>query len=180
MAKTWWSIKVELVEGRADRFWPRPGRVFAAAPSHTFAEMADAIDTAFARWDRAHLNEFRLADETRIGTPDADWGDEEILDERKTKLSRLAAGDKFLYVFDFGDGWHHLCTVGDAKIDPLDELGIKPSMPLPYAGWGDLPDQYGRRWAEDDGDGQVPPDPRRTDLPPFFDWWGEGAAMYPD
>jgi hypothetical protein len=95
MAKTWWSITVELVEGRADRFWPRPGRVLAAAPSHTFADLADAIDTAFARWDRAHLNEFRLADDIRIGMPDADWGEEDILDVRTTKLSALSPGDKF-------------------------------------------------------------------------------------
>lgn len=168
MARTWWSITVELVEGRAKTFWPRPGRVFAAAPSHTFADLADAIDTAFARWDRAHLNEFRLADETRIGLPDPDWDDEEVLDERTTKLSRLGLGDRFLYVFDFGDDWSHLCTVGDAKIDPVDELGIKPRVPLPYWGWGDLPDQYGRRWADDDGTDELPPDPRRTDLPPFF------------
>lgn len=67
------------------------------------------------------------------------------------------------------------------KIDPLDEVGIKPAGPLPYWGWGDSPDQYGRRWAEDDGsDGPVPPDPRRVDLPPFFPWWGEGAARYRD
>jgi hypothetical protein len=40
------SIRVELVEGRGQTIWPRPGRVFAAARSHTFAELADAIDTA--------------------------------------------------------------------------------------------------------------------------------------
>lgn len=113
--------------------------------------------------------------------PDADWGDDDILDERTTKLSTLSAGDKFLYVFDFGDGWHHLCTVGETKIDPLDELGIKPAAPLRYWGWGDVPDQHGRGWAGDDGSGRlVPPDPRRSDPPPFFDWWGEGAARYPD
>ena len=67
------------------------------------------------------------------------------------------------------------------KIDPLEELGLKPARPLPYWGWGDRPDQNGRPWAEDDGsDGLVPPDPRRTDLPPFFPWWGEGAATYRD
>lgn len=43
--------------------------------------------------------------ELHLDLPDADWGDEEILDERTTKLSRLAPGDQFLYVFDFGDGW---------------------------------------------------------------------------
>jgi hypothetical protein len=56
VARTWLSIRVELVEGR----------VFAAARSHTFAELADAIDTAFARWDRSRLNVFDLADGTSV------------------------------------------------------------------------------------------------------------------
>src|SRR4051794_1280573 len=60
--RTWLSIRVDLIEGRAERLWPRPGRVFAAARSHTFADLADAIDTAFARWDRAHLTLFELND----------------------------------------------------------------------------------------------------------------------
>lgn len=181
MARTWWSITVELVEGGGRTFWPRPGRTFAAGPGHTFASLADAIDAAFGRWDLSHLREFRLADETRIGRPDADWDEEEILDERAAKLGRLASGERFLYVFDFGDGWHHLCTVEEGKVDPLEVLGIRPSAPLPHFGWGDLPDQYGRRFLDDDGsDGPLPSDPRRTDLPPFFPWWGEGAEMYPD
>lgn len=181
MARTWWSIKVELIEGSVTTFWPRPGRIFAAAPNHTFAQFADAIDAGFARWDLAHLREFRFTDETRVGQPDADWGEEDALDERTTTLRRLSPGEQFLYVFDFGDGWHHLCTVEPQKIDPLGMLGITPSTPQPYLGWGDLPDQYGRRWADDDGDdGPRPPDPQRSDLPPFFPWWGKGAARYRD
>jgi len=31
MARIWLSIRVELVEGRGERLWPRPGRFFAAA-----------------------------------------------------------------------------------------------------------------------------------------------------
>lgn len=85
----------------------------------------------------------------------------------------------FLYVFDFGDGWHHLCTVGEHRIDPLDELGIVPAKPLPYWRRGELPDQYGRRWADDDNESLLPADPRRTDLPRFFPWWGPGADRYP-
>lgn len=50
MARTWLSIRVELVEGHGERFWPRPGPVFAAARSHTFAQLAHAIDHAFARF----------------------------------------------------------------------------------------------------------------------------------
>jgi hypothetical protein len=169
VAKTWLSIRVELIEGAGRGFWPRPGRVLAAARTHTFADLAVAIDDAFARWDRSHLHEFRFADETRIGQSEDDWDEPgAVLDDQATKLSMLNTGDQFLYVFDLGDGWHHLCTVGEQKIDPLEELGITPAKPLPYWGWGDIPDQYGRRFAEDDGDGPVPPDPKQTDLPPFF------------
>jgi hypothetical protein len=181
VARTWLSITVELVEGGGRTFWPRPGRVFAAGHSHTFAKLATAIDDAFARWDRSHLHEFRLADETRIGMPDDDWGEPgSVLDDRTTKLSRLSPGERFLYVFDFGDGWHHLCTVGDERIDPLETLGTTPTAPLSCFGWGELPDQYGRRFADDDGASPIPPNPRRADLPPFFHHWGPGADRYPD
>jgi hypothetical protein len=74
-------------------------------------------------------------------------------------------------VFDFGDDWTHLCTVGEERIDPLDELGILPDGPLPYWGWGAIPDQYGRRWDGDDGE-SLPEDPRLADLPPLLPWWG--------
>ena len=63
MARTWLSIRVELIEGHGEQYWPRPGRIFAAARSHTFKQFADAIDDAFARWDRSHLQEFTLADD---------------------------------------------------------------------------------------------------------------------
>lgn len=53
MARTWLSIRVDLVEGHGEHLWPRPGRIFAAARSHTFAQLARATDDAFARWDRA-------------------------------------------------------------------------------------------------------------------------------
>jgi hypothetical protein len=67
LATMWLSIRVELVEGRGERYWPRPGRLFAAAESHSYAQLATAIDDAFARWDRSHLHQFELVDGTRIG-----------------------------------------------------------------------------------------------------------------
>lgn len=72
MARTWLSIRVDLVEGRGEDCWPRPGRIFAAARIHTFAQLATAIDDAFARWDRAHLHQFWTGDGHRIGDPDPD------------------------------------------------------------------------------------------------------------
>jgi hypothetical protein len=168
MARTWLTVRVELVGGRGERLWPRPGRVFAAARSHTFDQLAQAIDVGFARWDLGHLHEFRLGDETRLSCPAADEDVSDLgsaLDDRRIKLSRLQLGEQFVYVFDLGDQWTHLCTVGTDKIDPLDELGEVPFEPVPMFGWGDIPDQYSRRWDEDDGDGPVPPDPGLPALP---------------
>src|ERR1700704_4115732 len=84
--RTWLSIRVELVEGRGEHYWPRPGRLFAAAGSHSYAQLANAIDDAFARWDRSRLHEFELADGTRIGAPDPDVDIDKVLDETRERL----------------------------------------------------------------------------------------------
>jgi hypothetical protein len=106
-ARTWLSIRVELVSGHGADLWPRPGRVFAAARSHYFAQFAAAIDLAFARRDLAHLHLFTLSDGTRVSP--LDWWDDEApdgtVDGHATMLSRLQAGEQFAYVFDMGDDW---------------------------------------------------------------------------
>ncbi len=171
----WISVNVELVEGRGERCWPRPGRVFAAAAKHSFADLSAAIDNAFARWDRSHLHEFELADGTRIGMPDPEWqGDGAVEDDRIVRLARLKPGEQFVYVFDLGDDWAHLCTVGKSPLDPVETLGSVPDRPLPYLGWGAIPDQYGRAWEADDGENPLPSDPELRDLPPLRPDWGRG------
>ncbi|OBG83450.1 hypothetical protein A5699_04100 [Mycobacterium sp. E802] len=168
MARTWLSVTVELLGGRGGDLWPWPGRVFAVGPSHTFADLADAINDAFARWDRAHLSLFTLAD-GRVVT-DAETGAEivgsfsgpiaEAVDIEVAKVARIVgAGAEFQFTFDLGDDWVHRCVVGAEKVDPLHVLGVTPRKPLPYWGWGNIPDQYGRRWADDDGRGGVPSRP---------------------
>ncbi|WP_078508899.1 hypothetical protein [Streptomyces zinciresistens] len=59
MARAWRSIRVELVSGLDVDLWPRPGRVFAAARSHCFAQLAAAIGLAFVRWDLATCGSVR-------------------------------------------------------------------------------------------------------------------------
>jgi hypothetical protein len=66
VARTWLSIRVELVSGRGEDFWPRPGRIVAAARSHSLAQFAEAVDLAFARWDLSHLYMFTLSNGTNI------------------------------------------------------------------------------------------------------------------
>lgn len=165
MARTWLSISVELLGGRGEEFWPRPGRIFAVGPSHTFADLADAINGAFARWDLSHLSMFTLADGTVVTDPET--GEELTtspfgpitlsLDMTSTKVATtLQPGAEFRFVFDLGDDWTHRCVVEEKKVDPMEVLGIRPSMPLASWGWGAMPDQYGRRWADDDGQGRTP------------------------
>jgi hypothetical protein len=176
VARTWLSIRVELIEGAGRRLWPRPGRIFAASRSHTFAALADAIDTAFARWDRSHLCMFELSDTTSICGPIA-WEDppERSVFAGDVRLGRLKGSEQLLYTFDMGDDWTHLCTVGEQRIDPMEMLGIIPTGPLPYWGWGEIPDQYGRRAPDDDGETPLGPDPEWRDLPPLRPYWGPRA-----
>lgn len=158
-------MSVELLGGRGDELWPWPGRVFAVGPTHTFLALADAINDAFARWDRSHLSVFTLADgrvvtdeETGAEMATSAFGPLVVpVDMAKAKVTRLLVpGDELQFTFDLGDNWTHRCVVGDEKIDPIEVLGIRPDAPLPYWGWGEIPDQYGRGWADDDGESRAP------------------------
>lgn len=164
-------MRVELLGGRGDELWPWPGRIFAVGPSHTFQQFADAINDAFARWDRAHLSMFTLAD-GRVVT-DRETGSEfaaspggpvqRPIDLTSAQVARtVQLGAEFQFTFDLGDDWTHRCVVGKDKIDPMEVLGIRPSAPLPYWGWGTIPDQYGRVWADDDGEHRPPGRPQQT------------------
>lgn len=165
MARTWLSISVDLLGGRGEELWPSPGRLFAVGPSHTFMDFASAINTAFARWDHSHLSEFNLTDGRLIAYPEFaldalgsfNGPVMRLLDIDRQKVARtVKPGEEFKFVFDLGDSWVHRCTVGTKKIDPLETLGIVPAQPLPYWGWGVIPDQYDRNWDGDDGESEAP------------------------
>lgn len=148
IVRRWIILRVAIVARGAEALSPPPGRDLLVSTSHTFAELATAIDRAFARWDLSHLHEFRLSDGRVIGMADTDeFGDQENeIDERAMTLgaAALVVGDSFEYVFDFGDGWEHRCTVLRGDADPIEECGRTPQEIVPVFGWGALPDQYGR------------------------------------
>jgi len=179
MARTWLSVTVELLGGRSEDLWPWPGRVFAVGPSHTFMDFAEAVNNAFARWDLAHRSMFTLPD-GRVVT-DEETGAEIAssaggpitmpLDIEVAKVSRLLGpGAEFQFTFDLGDSWTHRCVVGEEKIDPREMVGGVPDRPMAYWGWGSIPDQYGRRWATDDGE-SVPPRRPSQPHPMLLDAW---------
>lgn len=162
----WWSVKVELVGGGlAGELWPWPGRVFAVSPQHTFHLFAEAIDDAFARWDRSHLHTFELPDIGKTVTEMRYWDDpdpDDDLDADTMTLGELLKpGDEFAYTFDLGDNWRHRCVIDAGDIDPEAVLGIRPAKPMPYWGWGTIPDAYGRLFDGDDGDTPFPEPPKR-------------------
>ena len=147
----WMTIRVELVSGGGADFDPGPGRVFLVGPSHTFGNLANAINLHFARWDLSHLHEFRLEDGREIGFPDPEAPD--TLDQERIKVaSAVRKGDEFEFVFDFGDHWAHQCRVEDVGVDPKELYGESPKLPVPIWGWGSIPDQYGRRSENDTGE----------------------------
>lgn len=185
MARTWYSVKVELLGGRDYEPWPWPGRILAVGPSHTFMDLANAVNDAFARWDRSHLSVFTLAD-GRLVT-DRETGAElensmagpltDSVDIDTAKVTRtVSLGEEFQFTFDLGDEWVHRCVVGETKVDPAEELGIRPGKPLPYWGWGSIPDQYGRRWEDDDGGVSLPQRPAGPHPMLTHAWPQAGAA----
>ena len=144
---SWLIVRVVLGGHGGERLDDPPGRDLLVSTGHSFAQLAKAIDTAFARWDPGHLHEFGLSNGRRIGMADADeFGAEGELDEATETLgaASLKAGDTFEYVFDLADSWEHDCTVLRINIDPHEELGAAPRGIVPVFGWGAIPDQYGR------------------------------------
>lgn len=182
-------MAVELLGGHGDDLWPPPGRVFAVGTSHTFEHLADAVNGAFARWDRSHLSMFTLADgrvvtdeETGVELTASAFGPVVTsLDMTTTKISQLLhPGAEFKFTFDFGDDWTHRCVIADEKIDPLEVLGIRPNVPLSYWGWGDIPDQYARRWESDDGESPAPSRPSRPHPMRHHSWPSQEQAAEVD
>ena len=160
----WWSVRVELLGGgHAGDLWPRPGRIFAVSPAHTFHVFAEAIDDAFARWDRSHLHQFQLPKlgktVTEFRYTDGIDRSRELDADAMTLGEALELGEEFGYTFDLGDNWRHQCALGPDEIDPENELGMVPDRPLPYWGWGVIPDPYGRLFDSDDGETPIPGPP---------------------
>jgi hypothetical protein len=153
VSKDWIHVRVELLYGRGVDLDPPPGRIMLVGPGHTFADLAEAIDAAFARWDLSHLYLFELSDARLLGEPDPDGFGTPTIDDASLRVADVVAdGETFTYVFDLGDDWTHRCTVDGTGEDPTEAIGSVPRTPVPVWGWGSIPDQYGRRTEHDTGE----------------------------
>ena len=91
-------------------------------------------------------------------------------------LSRLAVGDSSCTSSTPAMVAAHLPR-RRTRVDPLEE-SARPAGADAYDGWGILPDQYLRRFADDDAT-PAPVDQRNRDLPPCVPG-GAHAAPVPD
>ena len=89
------DVVLEEVQPLVRRRVQVPGEV-------SLAVLHEVVQSAVG-WTNSHLHEFEIAG-CRYGMPDPDWDDQNVIDEAKDKLFRLVGqGDRFSYVYDFGD-----------------------------------------------------------------------------
>ncbi|HEY8111543.1 MAG TPA: plasmid pRiA4b ORF-3 family protein [Actinomycetes bacterium] len=95
------QLKVQLREVRPP-VWRRvlvPGEM-------TLAELHEVVQVVMG-WTDSHLHEFETG-RACYGVPDPDCGLDEVADESRVRLSRVAGeGSRLRYAYDFGDGWQH-------------------------------------------------------------------------
>ncbi|MGG6270658.1 plasmid pRiA4b ORF-3 family protein [Leptolyngbya sp. AN03gr2] len=96
-----YQIKVTLLELR-----PPIWRRVQVRSDITLGELHQIIQTAMG-WTNSHLHLFLIQGlEYGEPAPEYDW---EVKDERKVKINRVVAGEKFKfrYTYDMGDSWEH-------------------------------------------------------------------------
>ncbi len=122
-----YQIKVTLNDTR-----PPIWRRVRAPGSATLRQLHELLQSVMG-WHDSHLHEFTL-DGQHYGDPQSDEGGEMgIRAEARYKLSQVApaAGARFSYAYDFGDGWEHTLLV--EKIEPS-QPGAPEVLPRCLAG----------------------------------------------
>lgn len=157
-----YSLKVSLRDSKPP-IWRRllvPGSI-------TLYQLHHIIQIAMG-WTDSHLHQFIIGDEYfSIPSPE-DW--EPVKDERRYHLNRIAPSEnyKFIYEYDFGDGWEHEILV--EKIQPA-EAGVK--YPLCIKGKRACPpEDVGGVWGYMEFV-EAMRDPNHEEHDSYVEWWGD-------
>lgn len=121
MAKQYKIIILHIeIEGIAPPIWRR----IVVDGDISLRMLHHIIQAAFG-WTDAHLHEFQIEECTYSMFDNVNVletlgeSDREERDDRKTKLQRLLyPGQKFSYLYDFGDSWTHTITVEKIETRP--------------------------------------------------------------
>ena len=130
------------------------------------AVLHEVVQSAMG-WTNSHLHEFEIAGR-RYGIPDPDWGSQEIIDETRGKLFRLVKqGDRFGYLYDFGDNWAHTLAVDKV-------IAAEPGVRYPrcIAGQGACPpEDVGGPWGYEEFQAGIG-DPSHPEHDERLEWAG--------
>lgn len=75
-------------------------------------------------WTNTHLHQFTI-DGENYGRPDPEGLGPDMDDEKKFKLCDLVGENgRFIYEYDFGDGWRHIIVV-ERIVDDTDDTAIR-------------------------------------------------------
>lgn len=140
-----YQLKISLLDCE-----PPVWRRVVVRPSLTFRQLHHVIQAVMG-WKDYHLYEFQGNGE-RVGEPDPEDPDDEIVAAAWLRVRGLlrSAGDRLVYIYDFGDDWRHeilledlppasehkthpLCMSGERACPPEDVGG-----PYGYADWLEL------------------------------------------
>lgn len=108
-----WQLRIELLDVQ-----PLVWRRLLVPADITLPKLDRVIQTALG-WTNSHLHEF-VINGTHYAVLDPEWVDDlPHVDERRVVLHDALGRDTrcFDYVYDFGDGWHHLVLVEDLYPD---------------------------------------------------------------
>ena len=160
--KNVYQIKVVLRESK-----PPIWRRLLVPPDISLFDLHKIIQVAMG-WRNSHLHQY-IKDEKYYSIPhEDDW--EPVVDERKIQITEIAPaeGEKFIYEYDFGDGWEHDITV--EKILPKD-----PQIQYPHCVKGKRacpPDDVGGIWGYENFL-EAMKDPNHEEHEDYMEWWGE-------
>jgi hypothetical protein len=156
------QLKVSL-KGSKPPIWRR----IQVRGSITLYKLHQILQLAMG-WTDSHLHQF-IAQGAYYGMAGAEWG-LEVKNEQRVKLGQIVANvkDRFVYEYDFGDGWEHVIVVEEV-------LPPEPGVRYPLCLKGKRacpPEDVGGIWGyehflEAMGD---PEHPEHADMAA---WWGD-------
>lgn len=132
-----YQLKVTLRDSK-----PPIWRRIQVKSNTTLENLHDVLQTVFG-WTDLHLHQF-VIDQAYYGVPHPDFGFE-VKNERRVKLGEVALSEKnkFIYEYDFGDGWEHeilierILPVEAGKQYPICVTGKRACPPEDVGGiWG--------------------------------------------
>lgn len=141
-------------------------------PDCSLDNLHEYIQTAMG-WTNSHLHQFQI-NGRRYGDPnllDDGWGDNDFVDSSKTRLSKLLEKKRrtfrFIYEYDFGDGWmHEIVYEGAQPVEP------KKKYPLCLEGARACPpEDIGGPWGYGDFL-QAIRDPKHKNHADLLEWVG--------